>query len=166
MSKASFTNVSNKEDRKWKRTSDRRLPQISKLKYLCNDWPDLPQSLNLGLYDQSKLYKCFKWRRPQLEDNLNWKITSNIKSGISQQLLVGSFQFFLLKRVWPKQNVSNGDDLQWKRTSNGILPQISKVKYLSNNWSDLPQILNLGLCNQSKLYKCVKWMCKMEEDLR
>ena len=44
-------------------------------------------------------------------------------------------------------NVSNEDDLQWKRTSDGILPQISKVKYLSKN---------LGLCDQSKLYKCVK----------
>jgi len=53
-------------------------------------------------------------------------------------------------------NVSNEDNLKWKRTLDGILPQISKVKYLSNNWSDLPQILNLGLCDQSKLYKCVK----------
>jgi hypothetical protein len=60
MTKANFTNVSNKDDLEWKRTSDRRLPHISKLKYPRNDWPDLPQSLNLGLYDQSQLYKCFK----------------------------------------------------------------------------------------------------------
>ena len=53
-------------------------------------------------------------------------------------------------------NVSNEDELQWKRTTDGILPQISKVKYLSNYWSDLPQILNLGLCDQSKIYNCVK----------
>ena len=60
MTKGNFTNVSNKDDLKWKRTLARRLPQISKLKYLRNDWPDLPQSLNLGLYDQSKVYKCLK----------------------------------------------------------------------------------------------------------
>jgi hypothetical protein len=52
--------------------------------------------------------------------------------------------------------VSNEDDLKWKMTSNGRLPPISKVKYLSNYWSDLPQILNVGLYDQSKLYKCFK----------
>ena len=57
-------------------------------------------------------------------------------------------------------NVSNEDDLKWKMTSNGRLPQISKVKYLSNYWSDLPQILNLDLCDQTKLYKCFTFQMK------
>jgi hypothetical protein len=52
--------------------------------------------------------------------------------------------------------VSNEDDLKWKMTSNGRLPQISKVKYLSNYWSDVPQILNLGLYDQRELCKCFK----------
>ena len=53
------------------------------------------------------------------------------------------------------QNVSNEDDLQWKMTSNGRLPNIAKFEYLSNHWSDLPQILNLGLYDQTKLSYCL-----------
>jgi hypothetical protein len=54
-------------------------------------------------------------------------------------------------------NVSNEHTLVWKTSSNWRLPQISKVKYLSNYWSDLPQILNLDLCDQTKFFKCFKW---------
>ena len=53
-------------------------------------------------------------------------------------------------------NVSNEDNLKWKMTSYGRLPQISKVEYLSNYWSDLPQILNLGQYDQRELCKCFK----------
>ncbi len=49
------------------------------------------------------------------------------------------------------QNVSNEDDLKWKMTSNGRLPKIANFEYLSNHWSDLSQILNLGLYDQAKL---------------
>jgi hypothetical protein len=56
------------------------------------------------------------------------------------------------------------DDLQWKRTSNGRLPLKSKVKYLNNYWSDLPKILDLGLCDQNKLYKLTR--PPMEDDLK
>ena len=38
-------------------------------------------------------------------------------------------------------NVSNEDNFKWKMTSNGRLPKISKVKYLSNYTLDLPQII-------------------------
>jgi hypothetical protein len=64
------------EDLIWKRTSDRRLPQIAKLKYLSNYWPDLPRSLNLGLCDQSKTLRRFQMesastgRQTQIEDYL------------------------------------------------------------------------------------------------
>jgi hypothetical protein len=37
------------------------------------------------------------------------------------------------------ENVSKEDDLKWKMTSNGRLPQISKGKYLNNYWSALSQ---------------------------
>ena len=81
-------NEGSEDELQWKRTTDGILPQISKVKYLSNYWSDLPQILNLGLCDQ-----------PQLEDDLNWKTTSNIKSGISQQLLARSSQNFILKCV-------------------------------------------------------------------
>ena len=60
MTKENFANVSNEDDLKWKRTSNGRLPQISKVKYLSNFSLDLPQILNLGLFDQTKRYECFK----------------------------------------------------------------------------------------------------------
>ena len=98
-------NVSNEDDLQWKTTSNRRLPQISKVKYLSNYWLDPPQILNLGLCTQTKLYECFKWRWPPMEDDLKWKTTSNIKSKISKQQLVGSFPNFKLRLMGPKQTL-------------------------------------------------------------
>ena len=45
--------------------------------------------------------------------------------------------------------------------------KILKVVYLSNHWSDFPQILNLSLGDQTKIEKCLKerWP-PMEEDLK
>ena len=60
MTKANLSNVLNEDDFKWKMTSNGRLPQLLKVEYLCNYWSDLSQILNLGFYDQSKLFKCFK----------------------------------------------------------------------------------------------------------
>ena len=99
MTKEKFANVSNEDDLKWKMTSNGRLPQISKGKYLSNYWSDLLQIFNLGLYNQRELGKCFKLRRPQMEDELKWKTTSYIKSEISQQLLVGSSPNFKLRLI-------------------------------------------------------------------
>ena len=51
------------------------------------------------------------------------------------------------------------DDLQWKMKL--------KVEYLSNHSSDLPQIFNLSLWDQTKLEYCLKWrQPQMEDDLR
>ena len=50
-----------------------------------------------------------------------------------------------------------------KMTSNGsrlIMVKdlkISKVEYLSNHWSDVPQISNLSTGDQSKIKKYIKW---------
>ena len=94
-------------------TSNGRLPQILKVQYLSKYWSDLPHILNLFLCDQSKLYKCFKRRRPSIEDNLYWKNTLSIKSEISLQLLVRSSPNFKLKLLGPNfTDVSNEDDLQ------------------------------------------------------
>jgi hypothetical protein len=121
MTKENFANVSNEDDLKWKMTSNGRLSQISKVKYLSNYWSDLPQILNLGLYDQRELCKCFKWRRPQMEDDRKWKTTSNIKSVISQQLLVGSSPNFKLRLLCPKRTLQM---FQMKTTSDGRWPQV------------------------------------------
>jgi hypothetical protein len=56
-----------------KMTTNGRWPQMEdylkyqKLVYLSNYWSDLPQILTLGLYDQTKLYECFKWTWPPME---------------------------------------------------------------------------------------------------
>ena len=47
-------------------------------------------------------------------------------------------------------NVLNEDDFKWKMTSNGRLPEILKVEYLSNYWSDPSHILNLSLYDQKQ----------------
>ena len=93
-------------------------------------------------------------------DDLQWKTTSNgrwppmeskpqnIKGGISQQPVNGSYSNFKLKLMGLNQNWNawNEDYLQWKTTSNGRQPpmeddlQILKAEYISNHWSDLPQI--------------------------
>jgi hypothetical protein len=71
--------------------------KILKVEYLSNHLLDHIQMLNLSLDDQTIFYKTFKWRRPPMEDNLQWKTNSNgrrpqnMKCGISQQPLIGSF---------------------------------------------------------------------------
>ena len=45
--------------------------------------------------------------------------------------------------------------------------KILKVEYLSNQWSDLTQILNLSLGVQPNFHKCFKWRWPpMEENLK
>ena len=84
-------------------------------------------------------------RQPKI---LKVKYFSNHRSDLSQILNVNFCEQINCK------NVSNEDDLQCKTTSNIKIerqPQILKVIYLSNHWPDLPQILNLSLCDQTKL---------------
>jgi hypothetical protein len=104
-----------------KMTSNGRLPQISKVKYLSNYWLDLSQILNLAVYDQRELCKCFKWRQPQMEDDLKWKTTLCIKSEISQPLLVGSSPNFKVRLMWPKQTLQM---CKMNITSNGRSPKM------------------------------------------
>ena len=49
-------------------------------------------------------------------------------------------------------NVSNENDFKCKMSSNGRLPQILNVKYLSNYWSDHSEILNLSLYDQKQIF--------------
>ena len=98
-------NFANEDDLQWKMTSNGRLPQISKVRYLSNHWSDLPQISNFGLCDQSKLCKCFQWRWPWMEDDIKRKTSSDIKSGIFQQLLVVFSPNFKLMLMWPRQTL-------------------------------------------------------------
>jgi hypothetical protein len=69
VTKENFANVSNEDDIKWKMTSNGRLPQISKVEYLSNDWSDLP-----------KIYTCMtkaKFTNVSNEDDFQWKRTSD-----------------------------------------------------------------------------------------
>ena len=54
-----------------------------------------------------------------MEDDLKWKTTSNIKSEITQQLLVRSSPNFKLSLIWQKQTLQL---LQMKMTSNWKWP--------------------------------------------
>ena len=97
MTRAIISNVSNQDKVIWKMTSNGRLPSILKVAYLSNYRLDLYQILDLGIYDQSKHFKCFRSRLLQIEDDLKWKSTFNLKSGISQQLKVRSIQNIRLR---------------------------------------------------------------------
>ena len=45
--------------------------------------------------------------------------------------------------------------------------KILKVEYLRNKWSDLPQILNFRLGDQTTIENCSKWrQPSMEDDLK
>ena len=45
--------------------------------------------------------------------------------------------------------------------------KILKVGYISNLWSDLAQILNFRLCDQTKIEKYIIWRWpRMEDDLK
>ena len=50
-----------------------------------------------------------------------------------------------------KVNYKSASDEEDLQMNNGRRPQILKVEYLSNHWSDLHQILNLSLYDQTKL---------------
>ena len=97
---------------------------------------------NFSKEDDLKWKMTWNGRRPQVEDDLKWKTT--------QKWNISAITGKIIRQI---TKVSNKDKHIWKMTSNGILPQISKVKYLSNYWPDLRQILDLGLYDQSKLYK-------------
>ena len=69
--------------------------KILKVEYLSNHLLDHTQILNLSLYDQTIICKSFKWRQLPMEDDLN------IKSGISQEPLIGSYWNYKPKLRWP-----------------------------------------------------------------
>ena len=101
--------------------------QILKGEYLSKNWSNLLQISNLSLEDKTKIKFGLKFEMKTTSDG-RWP--QNIKSGISQQPLIGSSSNFKLKLRGLNQNW-NEDDLK-----------ILKLEYINNHWSDLPQILN------------------------
>ena len=102
--------------------------KIYKVEYISNHWSDLTQILDLSLGYKTKLYKCFKSRRPQTEDDLKVEYLRNYWSDLTQicDLRVG-YQTKLSKcfKLWQPQK------------KNDI--KIYKVEYQSNHFSDLPK---------------------------
>ena len=115
------------------------------------------QTLAQGTKPKSKMLEMritSDGRRSPTEDDLQLKATSNgrwpqnILCWISQQPLMGSFFKFKVKLRGPNQNKKC---LKWRWPSMEDDLKISKVEYLSNHWSDLPQILNLSSGDQTKI---------------
>ena len=50
--------------------------KIWKVEYLSNHWSDRTQILNLSYWDQTKVQKVIKGRRPPMEADLQRKMTS------------------------------------------------------------------------------------------
>ena len=77
----------------------------------------------------------------------NGRQPQNIKSWISQQPLIWSSSNFKLKLREPNQNHKCLKG-RWPAMEEDL--KILKVLYISNHWSDYPQILNLSLGYQTK----------------
>ena len=99
----------------------------------------------------------------------NGRRPQNIKSRIFQHPLAKSCSSLKCKLLGSSKGVPR---FHMKVTSEGRHLQmeedlkIQKVKYLSNQWSDLAQILNVSSWDQTKVYKSCKWKwLSMEDDL-
>ncbi len=79
---------------------------------------------------------------------INERRPQNSKSSISQQPLIGFSSNFKLKLGGQNQNQLS---LKQRRPPMEDDLRILKVAYLSNHWSDLPQMLNLSLGDQTKI---------------
>ena len=115
----------NEDDLQWKTTSNGRWPlmeddlKIWKVEYLSSHWSDLPQILNINLWDQTKVKKGFNVDDLQWETTFNGRWPQNMESWISQQPLIGSSSNFKHKLMGPKQSQKR---FRWKRPSMEDIP--------------------------------------------
>ena len=91
------------------------------------------------------------------EDDLFGRLPQNIKSGLSQQPLIGSYSNFKLRLRRPKQSVQI---FQWRQ---------SPIEHIKSGISQQPLIglysnLNLSLDDQTILYKFTIWRRPPMED--
>ena len=73
-----------------------------------------------------------------MKKTTNGKLPQNIKCWISQQPLVESTKIKIKEMKW-----------RWSPMEEDL--KISKVEYLSNHWSDFPQILNISSGEQTHI---------------
>ena len=93
--------------------------------FLSDHWSDLPQILNFGLGDPTKIEDSLN------EDNIHWKTTQNIKSWISLQPLISSSSNFKTKLRGPYQNKNKN---KMKTTSYGRRPQNIQSISATTDW--------------------------------
>ena len=84
----------------------------------------------------------------EMKTTSNGRRPKNIKSWISQQSLIKSFSNFKLKLRGLNQNRKC---LKWRQPPKESDLKILKVKYISNPWPNLPQILNLSSVDKNKI---------------
>ena len=82
----------------------------------------------------------------QLKTTSNGRWPQNIKNWISQQPIIGSSSNLKHKLRGPNQNQNAWNEGPPMKDDLKIL----KVLYLSNHWSDLPQIWNISSEEQPK----------------
>ena len=100
-----------------------------------------------------------------MKTTLNGRQPENIKSGLYQQPLIGSYSNFKLKLRW--SNNIFYKSFKWGRTPMEDDLKIFKVEYLNNHLMDRTQLLNISLDDQIIFYKSLKWRRPpMEEDLK
>ena len=105
------------------------------------------------LMGPNQIKKRFQWRQRSMKDDLQWKMTFNERwPPMEDDLKIWKFWYrsslnfkLRLGDQIKIRNAWNEDDLQWKTTSNARWPPMEDdvFSYLSNHWSDLPQVLNL-----------------------
>ena len=171
MIKSECTKVSNEDDLQRKTTTNGRRPQNMKSGISQQPLVGSYSNLKLKLWDQIRVYKGIKSRRPPAEDDLkiwkveyfsfhwsdltqiwNWSKYDQIRAykdikwrrppkEDDHQPLVRSYSNLKLK-LWVQIRVYKG--IKWRRLPVEDDLKIWKVEYLSNHWSDLTQIWNLS----------------------
>ena len=130
-------------------TFNARLPfleddlKIQKFEYLSMHWSDIPQISNISSCDQTKVKKGFN------EDDLQWKMTSKHEK-LSISALIGSSPNLKYKLMEPCQSRKR---FQWRRPTMEDDLKLGKFEYLSSQWLDFPQILNISSWEQTKVKK-------------
>ena len=107
-------------------------------------------TLNLGCSNFRLIHQVRgpKIKMIEMKTTSNGRRPQNIKRWIFQQPLIRSSSNFKLKLRGPNQNQKC---LKWRRPPMEDDIKILKVEYLSNHWSDLPQILNWSSEDQTKM---------------
>ena len=109
-------------------------PPQSELKfweYLSSHWSDLTKILNLSLGWPTNIYKCFKWRRPWMEDDLKILKVEYLSNHWSDPTQIRKISLFLNLELGDQSEVFRY--FKWRRPPMEDDLKIWKVEYLSNH---------------------------------